>query len=112
MKKDRPELRLLTTPTAQLQVSGATLVDVARVAGVSPITVSRALHQPHLVRPNTLAKVQAAVQETGYMKNMQNMPPGGLASSRSKLVALAMVCLLYTSPSPRDGLLSRMPSSA
>ena len=26
--------------------------------------------------------------------------------------ALALVCLLYTSPSPRDGLLSRMPSSA
>ena len=24
----------------------------------------------------------------------------------------SMVCLLYTSPSPRDGLLSRMPSSA
>ena len=27
-------------------------------------------------------------------------------------LALNMVCLLYTSPSPRDGLLSRMPSSA
>ena len=27
-------------------------------------------------------------------------------------VGLVMVCLLYTSPSPRDGLLSRMPSSA
>ena len=26
--------------------------------------------------------------------------------------ALALGCLLYTSPSPRDGLLSRMPSSA
>ena len=26
--------------------------------------------------------------------------------------ALSMACLLYTSPSPRDGLLSRMPSSA
>ena len=25
---------------------------------------------------------------------------------------LAKLCLLYTSPSPRDGLLSRMPSSA
>ena len=25
---------------------------------------------------------------------------------------LCKVCLLYTSPSPRDGLLSRMPSSA
>ena len=27
-------------------------------------------------------------------------------------VELPMICLLYTSPSPRDGLLSRMPSSA
>ena len=27
-------------------------------------------------------------------------------------VAKGEVCLLYTSPSPRDGLLSRMPSSA
>ena len=27
-------------------------------------------------------------------------------------VKVTKVCLLYTSPSPRDGLLSRMPSSA
>ena len=27
-------------------------------------------------------------------------------------VSLRQTCLLYTSPSPRDGLLSRMPSSA
>ena len=26
--------------------------------------------------------------------------------------AAFLICLLYTSPSPRDGLLSRMPSSA
>ena len=30
----------------------------------------------------------------------------------SATVAMAQTCLLYTSPSPRDGLLSRMPSSA
>ena len=30
----------------------------------------------------------------------------------SSLIALILICLLYTSPSPRDGLLSRMPSSA
>ena len=30
----------------------------------------------------------------------------------SKKVAEHLTCLLYTSPSPRDGLLSRMPSSA
>ena len=29
-----------------------------------------------------------------------------------KLVGPGRFCLLYTSPSPRDGLLSRMPSSA
>ena len=28
------------------------------------------------------------------------------------IIVLAVACLLYTSPSPRDGLLSRMPSSA
>ena len=30
----------------------------------------------------------------------------------NNLKAIARACLLYTSPSPRDGLLSRMPSSA
>ena len=33
-------------------------------------------------------------------------------ASTSRGRALRIVCLLYTSPSPRDGLLSRMPSSA
>ena len=32
--------------------------------------------------------------------------------SLSFVPALSKNCLLYTSPSPRDGLLSRMPSSA
>ena len=27
-------------------------------------------------------------------------------------ITMVQACLLYTSPSPRDGLLSRMPSSA
>ena len=34
------------------------------------------------------------------------------ASSGSKLIATTQTCLLYTSPSPRDATLSRMPSSA
>ena len=32
--------------------------------------------------------------------------------ARAKADKQRIVCLLYTSPSPRDGLLSRMPSSA
>src|SRR5664279_5987138 len=39
---------------------------------------------------------------------------GGSCGRRYKRqdVDLSGICLLYTSPSPRDGLLSRMPSSA
>ena len=35
-----------------------------------------------------------------------------LEAAREYWNTLAITCLLYTSPSPRDGLLSRMPSSA
>ena len=35
-----------------------------------------------------------------------------LPQARQMRDAAASICLLYTSPSPRDGLLSRMPSSA
>jgi len=43
-----------------------TLIDVARVAGVAPMTVSRALHRPELVRSATQKKVLDAVRATGY----------------------------------------------
>ena len=36
----------------------------------------------------------------------------GEVASQSAVESLIAGCLLYTSPSPRDGLLSRMPSSA
>ena len=41
-------------------------------------------------------------------RNSKNL----LEDSREKIAELLNACLLYTSPSPRDGLLSRMPSSA
>ena len=36
----------------------------------------------------------------------------GHCGSQVRRIEQCTVCLLYTSPSPRDGLLSRMPSSA
>ena len=44
--------------------------DVARVAGVSAITVSRALNTPHQVAAETLLRVQAAIAQTGYVPNL------------------------------------------
>lgn len=65
--------------------SGAiTLHDVARLAGVSPITASRAINKPEQVSPALLKKVEDAVARTGYVPNRM---AGGLASSKSKLIA-------------------------
>ncbi len=65
--------------------SGAiTLRDVAMLAGVAPITASRAINTPAQVSPDVLRKVQEAVQRTGYVPNRM---AGGLASSRSRLIA-------------------------
>ena len=63
---------------------GLTLTDVARLAGVSPITVSRALNTPAQLTAETLARVRDAVSRTGYVPNRV---AGGLASSKSRLVA-------------------------
>lgn len=62
----------------------ATLHDVAREAGVSLITASRALGKPDVVSDQTIAKVQKAVEATGYIPNML---AGGLKSKRSLMVA-------------------------
>src|SRR6218665_454490 len=61
-----------------------TLADVARVAGVSTITASRALANPGLVSAKTIARVREAVEATGYIPNLL---AGGLKSMRSMTVA-------------------------
>jgi len=65
--------------------SGAvTLHDVAKLAGVAPITASRALNSPDQVSAEVRQKVSEAIARTGYVPNLL---AGGLASRRSRLVA-------------------------
>ena len=45
------------------------LTDVARLAGVSPATVSRAINQPAIVNAKTLERIQQAIQQIGYETN-------------------------------------------
>lgn len=62
-----------------------TLVDVARVAGVSPITVSRTLNQPEIVRPALREKVFRAVRQVGYVPSMMT---SGIHEERNRLVSI------------------------
>ncbi|MDA8520709.1 LacI family DNA-binding transcriptional regulator [Acidovorax sp. NCPPB 4044] len=74
----------MTAPSSSSFFKAATLHDVARAAGVSPITASRALSNPGIVSDRTKARVQAAVEATGYIPNLL---AGGLKSKRSLMVA-------------------------
>jgi DNA-binding LacI/PurR family transcriptional regulator len=47
----------------------ATLATVAAAAGVSRQTVSNALNSPELLRPDTLERVQRAIERLGYTPN-------------------------------------------
>lgn len=72
-------------PKRSRRGSGAvTLHDVARLAGVAPITASRAVNTPDQVSEEVRKKVHDAIARTGYVPNRL---AGGLASTRSKLVA-------------------------
>jgi len=68
-----------------------TLYDVARRAEVSIATVSRVLHGPGVVRASTRARVQAAIEELGYV-------PDGAAQSlaRSRKDVIGLVCVEHT----------------
>ena len=82
------------TPKRVRRGSGAiTLRDVAMLAGVAPITASRALNTPAQVSEDVLRKVQEAVERTGYVPNRM---AGGLASSKSRLIAAVVPSTVFS----------------
>jgi LacI family gluconate utilization system Gnt-I transcriptional repressor len=65
--------------------SAPTLSAVAKLAGVSSITVSRVVRLPNLVAPETRGRVEAAMRELGYVPNQV---AGALASARTSSVGV------------------------
>lgn len=80
-----------TTKRSRRSSGAITLRDVAKLAGVAPITASRAVNTPDQVSAEVLQKVQDAIDRTGYVPNRM---AGGLASSRSRLIAAVVPSLL------------------
>lgn len=70
---------------------GPTIADVARAAGVSPMTVSRVINSEPNVQDDTRAKVEAAIASLGYVPNLAARSLAGGQPCR--------VALLYSNPS-------------
>lgn len=66
------------------------LIDVAKDAGVSPATVSRAISQPLLLASDTLARVRASASKLGYRPDAAAR---ALASGRSRTIGAVMPTL-------------------
>ncbi len=67
------------------RVRAPNIRDVARVAGVSYQTVSRVLNDSPSIRPATLARVRAAIDELGYRPNQAAR---ALVTSRSRTIGV------------------------
>jgi DNA-binding LacI/PurR family transcriptional regulator len=65
----------------------STLADVAKMTGVSTMTVSRVLREPEKVSPQVREKIEAAISELGYVPNLA---ASNLASSTSRLVTMVV----------------------
>ena len=70
---------------AHLPDKAPTIEDVAKLAGVSIATVSRAIHDPHKVAESTRKKVTNAIARTGYIANAMAQ---NLRMQRSKMVMM------------------------
>jgi len=65
----------------------ATITDVAKLAGVSPVTVSRVINDAPLVNLKTRARVEQAIRELGYVPNVA---AASLRSKRTRSLALIL----------------------
>jgi len=57
----------MNSPTRPRATGRVTLADVAHAAGVSPMTVSRALRRERAVAPELIVRVDAAIRALGYV---------------------------------------------
>ncbi|HEY0185079.1 MAG TPA: LacI family DNA-binding transcriptional regulator [Rhodopila sp.] len=69
------------------KANGVTMQEIAERAGVSAMTVSRALRDPDSVSGAALERVRTAIRETGYVANRL---AGSLSSRRSNVIGLIL----------------------
>ena len=103
-----PQAMTSLTPMALLKQDGATQREIEIPEPVRDVY--------RRYRPSPLYRARALEADLGtpariYYK-YEGLSPTGSHKVNTAVPQVYYNCLLYTSPSPRDGLLSRMPSSA
>ncbi|EPG2184230.1 LacI family DNA-binding transcriptional regulator [Enterobacter cloacae] len=68
----------------------ASLKDVAKLANVSLMTVSRALNNPERLKPETLARVQQAIEQISYVPDLSAKKVRGAHASPKTIGVLAL----------------------
>ncbi|WP_068092140.1 LacI family DNA-binding transcriptional regulator [Novosphingobium rosa] len=81
----------MTKPRSRSQRNAPTIADVAREAGVSPMTVSRVINEGSMVRASTREKVEAAIAALNYAPSAAARQLAGGADTR--------IALVYSNPS-------------
>ncbi len=86
----RKPSRKRTSAKSALASVDVWLEHVAKLAGVSRMTVSRALNHPNLLNKETLDRVREVIERSGYVPNML---AGAAASRRSRMVAAIVLSI-------------------
>ena len=95
----------LGSPAHEVKTGETEWNELQLISGGNPYIMSQAEQDNFLRNPRWVGKVASASSATNSAYYFSH-------ATREAARVLFNHCLLYTSPSPRDGLLSRMPSSA
>ena len=98
----------------QLSVSDKTKLNIpiANFLVIVGFIISTVLGYTNLTNRITTLETQDQLMSSDLLKKAEQTPKNLEIYMLIEHNAGLIACLLYTSPSPRDGLLSRMPSSA
>ena len=83
----------MRAPKPRKRESAATIYDIARIAGVSPSTVSRALNKPGRLSASTEKRILEAAAELNYQAN-----PMARALPTGRTLTIGLVVADITNP--------------
>ena len=87
-------------------------MDMEKIKNMTPQEIVTQLDKYIIGQAEAKRNVAIALRNRWRRMNVDGEIKNEIIPNNILMIGATGVCLLYTSPSPRDGLLSRMPSSA